>query len=132
MSQVGETFFTVVGCMDGRVQEVVAAFGKKKFKAVFPDTITDAGIVGVISKNPDPDYFLDLQRKLNVSLDRHHSAGIIVNGHQECAGNPVDDESHKKDIERTIKFIKILTNNKVPVMGLFVIRGSKGWFGEEI
>ncbi len=46
MSQTDETFFTVVGCMDGRVQSVMAQFGSKKFNADFPDTITDAGIVG--------------------------------------------------------------------------------------
>lgn len=132
MTNLGETFFTVVGCMDGRVQEAVAAYGKKKFGALYPDTITDAGIVGIVSKNPDPDYFLELQKKLNVSLDKHKSLGIIVNGHQECAGNPVDDSSHKKDIENTIKYIKILTNNRVPVSGLFVARNGKGWIAQEV
>ena len=33
MSKADETFFTSVGCMEGRVQEVVAQFGRRKFGA---------------------------------------------------------------------------------------------------
>lgn len=127
MSASSDTFFTVVGCMDGRVQGVVAQFGEKKFKAKYPDTITDAGIVARISKNPDPKYFGDLQKKLLVSIDKHNSTGIIVDGHQECAGNPVDDQTHKNDIQNAVEFIKVITNNRVPVMGVFVTNGKSGW-----
>ena len=132
MSQDGETFFTVVGCMDGRVQSVVAAFGSKKYGAKFPDTITDAGIVAKISKNPDPKYCVDLQRKLLVSIDKHNSKGIVVDGHQECAGNPVEDGVHVQDIQNAVEFIKVITSNRVPVIGVFVKRDSKAWIVEEI
>ena len=95
MSNIGETFFTVVGCMDGRVQTPVAKFGQEKFEARFPDTITEAGIVGLISKSPDTKFVKNLKLKLLVSLEKHHSKGIVVDGHRECAGNPVNDEQHK-------------------------------------
>lgn len=132
MSQADETFFTAVGCMDGRVQEVMARFGWEKFGAEYPDTITEAGIVGLISKNPEPTFVENLKLKLLVSIDKHHSKGILVDGHQECAGNPVSDEKHKQDVKTSIEFIRKLIDARVPVTGIFVGRTENGWKAEEV
>jgi carbonic anhydrase len=136
MSQVGETFFTVVGCMDGRVQDVMARLGQEKFGAKYPDTITEAGIVGLIA-NPPADgskieFVENLKFKLLVSIDKHHSKGILVDGHQECAGNPVSDDQHKEDIKKSVEFISKLIENKVPVVGVFVVRDGDSWTAQEI
>ena len=132
MSQAGETFFTVVGCMDGRVQASVAEFGREKFEADYPDTITEAGIVGLISNNPEQKFVENLEFKLWVSIEKHHSKGILVDGHQECAGNPVDDERHKEDVRKSVEFIRELIEDKVPVTGVFVVRDGDSWKAEEI
>lgn len=132
MSQVGETFFTVVGCMDGRVQDVMALFGQEKFDAAYPDTITEAGIVGIIANNPSQEFLDGLKFKLLVSVDKHHSKGILVDGHQECAGNPVEDSRHIEDIKKSVGVIKELVENKVPVIGIFVKRSTTGWSGKAI
>lgn len=132
MSAFGETFFTVVGCMDGRVQDVMALFGQEKYDAVYPDTITEAGIVGLISNNPSQKFLNGLKTKLLVSLDKHHSKGVLVNGHAECAGNPVSDEQHIKDIKVSVEKIKELIDNRVPIVGVFVKRTARGWGAEEI
>lgn len=128
----GQAFFTVVGCMDGRAQDVVAGFGRKKFNAIYPDTITEAGIVGIIANNPSPEFIENLKSKLWVSIEKHHSKGILVDGHQECAGNPVSDEQHKQDIRASVEFVKNLISNKVPVIGVFVIREGDSWKAKEI
>ena len=132
MSRADESFFTVVGCMDGRVQWACARYGKEKFDARFPDTITEAGIVGIIAKGPDSSFIENLKFKLSVSIDKHHSKGIIVDGHAECAGNPVDDETHKNDIKKSVEFISNLIENKVPVVGVFVERNGDEWQAREI
>ena len=132
MSQIGETFFTVVGCMDGRVQDIMAKYGQEKFGAIYPDTITEAGIVGLIAADPTPDFVEDLKFKLLVSIDKHHSKGILVDGHQECAGNPVDDAKHREDIKKSVEFISKLIEDKVPVVGIFVVRNNDFWKAEEI
>lgn len=132
MSQVGETFFTVVGCMDGRVQHVMGVLGQEKFDCDYPDTITEAGIVGIIANNPTQEFLDDLKFKLLVSVDKHHSKGILVDGHQECAGNPVDDSKHIEDIKKSVEVIKGLIENKVSVTGVFVKRSSEGWEAEEL
>ena len=100
MSDKNETFFTSLGCMDGRVQEVVAEFGRRKFGAKYQDTITEAGLVGKLAQdNADQDLIDSIKNKLDISLEKHLSKGIIVHGHQECAGNPVDDGKHKEEEE---------------------------------
>lgn len=134
MSQAGESFFTSVGCMDGRVQEPVLNFGKQKFGALFADTITEAGLVGVLS-HAEQSLLDSIKNKVQISLEKHHSKGIIVHGHEDCAGNPVDDEKHLDDVRRSVEIIKALINSSVPVIGVFVKRSSEDslkWIVEEI
>ena len=122
--------------MDGRAQEVVADFGQKKFGARFPDTITEAGLVGQLSNNSKESLLDSVKQKLLISLEKHHSRGIVVHGHQECALlSGVDDERHKDDIRQSVHKIKSLINSSVPVVGVFVKRSSRDyseWVVEEI
>lgn len=139
MSSASETFFTTIGCMDGRVQEPVAEFGRKKFGAAFPDTITEAGLVGQLAKaNADGNQgLLDALtfKAKTVSLEKHASRGMIVHGHQECAGNPVEDEAHKDHIRASVAKMKELIGQSVPIIGVFVQRSTNDpqtWIVEEL
>lgn len=136
MSQTSETFFTSIGCMDGRVHNAIEEYGKRKFGAEYPDTITEAGLAGLLTKeHVDVNLLKSLKRKIDISLKLHKAKGIIVHGHQECAGNPVPDDIHKVDIKRTLTVIQLLTHGAVPVVGVFVKRGhnnSKKWEVEEL
>lgn len=136
MSKADETFFTSLGCMDGRCQQVVTDFGRSEFGGKYPDTITEAGLVGLLSKDStDRRLINSLKKKLLISLEKHHSKGIIIHGHQECAGNPVEDEKHKDNIRKSIRLIHDLINSSVPVVGAFVRRSPRDpsiWEVEEI
>lgn len=125
MSTSSETFFTVIGCMDGRCQQAVATFGQKKFAAEYPDTITEAGLVGLLAKKPvDQNLLQSIKKKINISLEKHHSKGMIIHGHQECAGNPVDDKSHRGQVRKIVRVIRAMTKKKAPVVGVFVKRSN--------
>ena len=136
MSNIGETFFTSVGCMDGRVHEPILKLGQKKFGAKFADTITEAGLVGLLgAKKIKKSLLNSLRKKVIISIEKHYSKGIIVHGHQECAGNPVGDEKHKDDIRKSIQIIKSMVNSSVPVVGVFVKRSQSDtsiWEAEEL
>lgn len=136
MSTQGDTFFTAVGCMDGRVQDPVAWFGKRKFSVKYPDSITEAGLVGLLAKGfIDPQFEQNMRFKIvEVSIGMHHSEGIIVHGHQECAGNPVEDEHHIEDIRKAVRRIQgwLSADNQIPVVGVFVKRNLNTWVAEEI
>ena len=135
MLHVDETFFTRVGCMDGRVQIPLRIYGQKKFGAQYPDTITEAGKVGILAHNPTPEFLQSLKVKLDISINKHNSKGILVHGHGECAGNQVDDNVHREDIRNSVQVIKQMINNKVQVLGVFVKRladNPKEWIVEEL
>ncbi len=135
---MNETFFTIIGCMDGRCQEAVSLFGQDRFGAVYPDTITEAGLVGFLSKEPvDKTLLESLKKKIDISLKHHRSKGILVFGHEDCAGNPVADEKHKEDVLAAVSLIRTLVDSEaVVVIPLFVKRSIDNdlsdWTTEEI
>ncbi len=121
MSDSHGTFFTGVGCMDGRVQKVIADFGKEKFNAEYPDTITEAGLVGKLAVEEDGSLlFESIKQKILISLEKHHSRGIVVHGHEECAGNPVSEEQHLEDINKTCEQIKKMVPEGTQIIPVYV------------
>lgn len=131
MSDLGETFFTSVGCMDGRVQDPVAEYGRGKFNVLYADTITEAGLVGLLSNSPSQELLESIKKKVLISAEKHHSKGIIIHGHQECAGNPVEDNQHREEVKQAAEIIR----NFVPgieVKPVFVVKSDNGWSVEEI
>lgn len=132
MAAANDTFFTTVGCMDGRCQEAVSQFGRKKFGAQYPDTITEAGLVGTLAHNPSEDFLKRLKDKLAISLEKHHSKGIVIDGHTQCAGNPVADDVHKDDVRKSVGVIQSLVGSSVPVLGVFVKQANGRWTAEEL
>lgn len=121
-AHTGETFFTSVGCMDGRVQKAVNRYASLLFGAEYADTVTRAGLDGIFSKEDvDPQVHEAIKDMILVSVDKHKSYGIIVHGHEECAGNPVSDEQHKKDINKSVQTIeKMVAGKNIKVRGVYV------------
>lgn len=122
MSQTNETFFTSVGCMDGRVQTAVNGYASLVFGAEFPDTVTKAGFDGLFAHDElDPNEYSSVEKMIFVSVDKHKSYGVIVHGHEGCAGNPVDVAQHKKDIKKSVLKVKqMLKGKKIVVKGVYV------------
>lgn len=131
MSDLNETFFTSVGCMDGRVQDPVAVYGRAKFGVLYADTVTEAGLVGLLSNNPSLELLNSIKKKVLISTEKHHSKGIVVHGHQECAGNPVEDEVHKQNILKAAEIIRSMTPN-LEVKPVFVVKENGNWKVEEV
>lgn len=132
MSLSSDTFFTSVGCMDGRVQKPIADFGQKRFGAKHPDTITEAGLVGLLSKDHPDKYLMDsLKNKINISLEIHKSKNIVVSGHEDCAGNPVDEAQHKKDVLKTAELIRLMFS-KISITPVYVKRIKEDWVVKEL
>ena len=121
-SHKGETFFTSVGCMDGRVQNAVNKYASLVYGAEFPDTITKAGLDGLFaSEEMDDDDYNSVEKMVTVSIKKHKSFGVVVHGHEGCAGNPVDENQHKKDIKKAVlKIKKMVKGSKVEVKGVYV------------
>lgn len=132
MSDLGDTFATAVGCMDGRVQDPVAQFARKRWGVKYVDAITEAGLVKHFAKqheeHPHTPHIRETIRikVVDVSVLKHHSKGIVVHGHQECAGNPVPDEKQKNDILEAANVIRELEHG-VEVIPVFVHKNHGDW-----
>lgn len=131
MSDLGETFFTSVGCMDGRVQAPIAEYGKARYSVQFPDTITEAGLVGLLSNNPSQELLESIKKKVLISVEKHHSKGIIVHGHQHCAGNPIEDTLHREETKKAAEIIRGFVPD-VEVKAVFVVKQNGNWSVEEL
>ena len=114
--------------MDGRVQEPVIYWIKENYKVDFVDMITEAGMDGVLTgKNSDS--IAKIFKKINISLKREGSINtIFIVGHHDCLGNPVDIETHKKQIFLAVENAKKLAPDSV-VVGLWI---SNKWEAEKI
>ena len=122
MSQVDDTFFTSVGCMDGRVQNAVNSYASLVFGAEYPYTVTKAGLDGLLAQGElDQNEHDSIEKMIMVSVDKHKSVGIVVHGHEHCAGNPVEEKQHKIDIKKSVlKVKKMLKGKKVEVKGVYI------------
>ena len=132
MADLGDTFFTSVGCMDGRVQAPIAKYGQDKYHVLFPDTITEAGLVGLLANNPSAEFLEAIKKKVLISVEKHHSKGIIVHGHQHCAGNLIEDELHKEQTITAASVIRNFVTEDIEVKPVFVVKTENGWEVEEL
>ena len=100
------TFATCLNCIDGRAQLPVINWITEKCNVKYVDMITEAGMDGFLAdENSD---ITNILKKIEVSISGHGSENIFVVGHYDCTGNPVDDLTHKKQINTAVKRIKNL------------------------
>jgi carbonic anhydrase len=132
MANLNDTFFTSVGCIDGRVQAPISEYGQDKYQALYPDTITEAGLVGLLANNPSAELLDSIKKKVLISVEKHHSKGIVVHGHQECAGNSVGDGLHKRQTIEAAKIVRDFVIEDIETKPVFVVKTENGWKVEEL
>jgi len=101
-----KSFATAVNCMDGRVQEQVTLLIKESTGVDYVDMITVAGPDKVLAQQAQTPEIELIKEKVLISRDKHRSSTIFIAGHYDCAGNPVDEEKHIRDIVKAVENIK--------------------------
>jgi hypothetical protein len=86
------SFATALNCIDGRAQLPVIELVKKLSGANYVDMITEAGIERLLTNE---DCRGGILKKVDISTEKHGSRFIAVVAHYDCAGNPVDEATHK-------------------------------------
>ncbi|OGZ07813.1 MAG: hypothetical protein A3C13_03975 [Candidatus Lloydbacteria bacterium RIFCSPHIGHO2_02_FULL_50_11] len=131
-------FATTINCMDGRAVEATASWMKDKFHLDHVDAITEPGMDAYIASMDQTASAL-LKKKLEISIGHHGSRIITVGGHEDCAGNPVDEGRHKEDIARGVQVVKKMIADLKPdapiqVLGLYIFleKDSLTWKVEQI
>ena len=92
--------------MDGRTQEPVRQLLIKEFGVDYVDTITEPGPLKYLAEGANPAVLEQLKLRLDISWNKHNSRVIAVVGHAECAGNPVDKDTHLAQMGVAIEAIK--------------------------
>ncbi|PKP61100.1 MAG: hypothetical protein CVT88_00965 [Candidatus Altiarchaeales archaeon HGW-Altiarchaeales-1] len=123
-------FATCLNCMDGRVQLPVISWIKENYAADYVDMITDAGMDGVLAGENYKD-MEGILKKIDISLKKPNLNIIFVVGHHDCVGNPVDDETHNRQIHIAVEKVKNLRSS-AQIIGLWVSNISNEWKVEKI
>ncbi|MDD5530303.1 MAG: hypothetical protein PHX21_09785 [bacterium] len=123
-----KTFATAINCMDGRVQVPVVKWIKSEFPVDFVDMITEPGPNKILAENKDTHMIESIKKRVEISVHKHHSKLIVVTGHCDCAGNPVEEDIQKAQILDAIKVIE-LWGFSVEIIGLWI---DKNWEAQKL
>ena len=112
------SFATAINCMDGRVQEPVAAWIKARFHVEYVDEITEPGPDRLLADH-DPVACASIRHRLAISVEKHGSRVVAIVAHHDCAGNPVDREVHLQQLAESLKVVG-KWHPEVHLVGLWV------------
>jgi len=122
------SYYTVINCMDGRVQRPALDYLTERFGVDSIDTITEPGINGVLARRDDAATVDAILGKITLSIEKHQTLGIAVAGHYDCAGNPGDKEHQNQDTAEAVRFLRERFPD-VPIIGLWI---DRRWTCQEI
>jgi hypothetical protein len=122
------SFCTSIHCMDGRIQEPIIEYLKKKCNAKYVDTITEPGPIKILAENDNKAVIDSIHYRISISVDKHGSQMIAISGHHDCAGNPVPKDTQ---IEQIIEDEKIL-KEKYPDVKIIKFYVNENWQVEEL
>ena len=112
-------FCTAINCMDGRVQVPVIRYLQDRFDAHYVDVVSEAGPNRILAENSNTAAVKSIERRVAISVQHHHSVGIAVVGHHDCAGNPSSAVEQRRHTAAAVLSIRRMFSH-VPVIGLWV------------
>ena len=121
-------FCTAINCMDGRVQLPVIDFLKDRFNAQYVDVISEPGPNLILAKQHKHQLVTSILDRIEISVHHHHSKGIAIAGHYDCAGNPADESEQISHLREAIRFL----NNQYPKIEIIGLWIDKHWRVKEI
>ena len=124
-------FCTVINCMDGRIQLPVIRYLQKRFNAEYVDSITEPGPNLILAENTNKTNKTLIEfilARLKISIEHHHSIGVAIVGHHDCAGNPAPKQDQIVHIKKAIEFLRHQYGD-IEIIGLWV---NENWEADEI
>lgn len=121
-------FATAISCMDGRIQIPVIDYVLRKCKVDYVDMITEPGPIRVLAENSDKSTIESIKRRLAISTGKHNSVNIVIVGHDDCAGNPVEKATQLKQILESIRTVRSW-GFRAEILGLWI---DDRWIAHEV
>lgn len=100
------SFATAINCIDGRTQLPVIEYLKNKYGVDYVDAITEPGPNRILAEQRDQGVLASIRRRLEISVMKHGSKHVVIVGHHDCAGNPVDKETQLSQIAAAVETVK--------------------------
>lgn len=116
-------FITAINCIDGRTIIPLIEWIKKNIKIDYIDLITEPGPDKILAEEKETAKIEDIKRKVRISITRHNSNVIVIAGHYDCAANPVDEETHIKQIKKATDNLRLYFS-ELHIIGLWI---DKNW-----
>ena len=120
-------FCTAINCIDGRTQLPVIKFLRERVKVDYVDSITEPGPALILALQNNESLVESIKSRIQISIEKHHSLGIAVVAHHDCAGNPVVKEEQLKHLRLAVIFLK--EEFSMQVIGLWV---DENWIVHEM
>ncbi|MFH1846294.1 MAG: carbonic anhydrase [Candidatus Omnitrophota bacterium] len=117
------SFCASVHCMDGRIQEPIVQYLKEKYSITYVDAITELGPCKILAENKDKRTVDSILERIAISINVHGSKLIAISGHYDCAKNPCNEETQRKQIKEAMKYIRSIYSD-IEIIGLWV---GKEW-----
>jgi hypothetical protein len=111
-------FGTAINCTDGRVQEPVSRWLRKRYQLDYVDVIAEPGPDKILAHG-NAEAVEAIKAKVRISVEKHGSNVIAIAGHHDCAGNPVTREEH---LEQIVKCVQVMNtwNFSATRLGLWI------------
>ncbi|MGC8927834.1 MAG: carbonic anhydrase [Myxococcota bacterium] len=120
-------FVTAINCMDGRTQEPVIRWAKKRFGVDFIDMINEPG-PDLVLLTEDKNFLNYTLKKIQISTEKHGSNRLIIVGHHDCAGNPVSRDKHIELIKKSMEIARRYLS-EIEIIGVYI---NENWEVEEL
>jgi hypothetical protein len=105
--------------MDGRVQLPVIEYLKRRFGTEYVDVVTEPGPNLILARQSNHDLVASIFERIKISVEHHHSIGIAIAGHFDCAGNPASKEAQILHIKDAIALVQG-RYSQIETIGLWV------------
>ena len=96
-------FAVAVTCIDGRIQEAVAESVRRTHGVRYVDVVTVPGVDGALQESRSARQ--QVRDAVAVSIEAHGSRVAVVAGHTDCAGHPVDEAQHGRDVHAAVEWL---------------------------
>lgn len=123
-----DKFVTAINCIDGRVQEPVTRYLKRRFDAQFVDMITCPAPVKLLSAGDNELLIRCMKQYVSISTTKHFSKVLAIVAHYDCAANDISQERQLQQLAIAMDFVSHW-NNQATIVGLWV---NACWETEEI
>ena len=120
--------WTVINCMDGRVQLPAIRYLQKRFNVEYVDSITEPGPNLILAEEKSITSIESILERLRISIENHNSVGVAIVGHHDCAGNPAPQSDQIIHTQKAAQFLRQQYEN-IEIIGLWI---DKNWKVHEV